>query len=253
MYSSRSNRYPNSSDHEKASYFELDYIRYTQELDTQVNGSYYITIEAFSYADYIITPVIIRKGVNVNVNNSNNNSLIKYTRLIEGQPVKKTFHSISLRSYFKVKVIFGENEVVSARSVLVSVKPITTSYKTYISFTDRDPSENDFDYEVFDNELMFSDIENNIFKFKIMVMVDNSTTLEELGRYQFEIYYATSKGIIPLTFHPYYDTLSEDQTKFFSINFDPKVSDITITRAIFTLIGTHSIDLWVFRPYESIP
>ena len=49
VYSSRSNRYPNSSDHEKASYFELDYIRYTQELDTQVNGSYYITIEAFSY------------------------------------------------------------------------------------------------------------------------------------------------------------------------------------------------------------
>ena len=242
VYASRSNRYPNNTEHEKASYFELDYIRYTKEKDGDLSGTYYLTVEAFSSVDYIITPIIIRYGVNQQ-DSQNSSGKIKYTRLIEGETIKRSFTNRSLDHYFKVKMTFNESESIENRSILLNFKPISGKFKVFISVSDIDPSEKDHDYELIDNELMFDQISENSVKFKILVMVDPNS--ETQSRYSFELFYATSDAIIQLNFHPYYDTLAEDQLKYFKVNYDPQGPDLILTRTVYTALGSKSADVYV--------
>lgn len=246
IYSSKTNRYPNSSDHEKASYFELDYINYQQENDGELSGMIYLTVIANSLADYIITPIV--KRVDGNLNQSNN-TLIKYTRLRDGQPVKRSFQDRQTRTYFKVKVTFNETSEIDSRTVLLNFKPISGNFKIYVSKNDVDPSETAYDFELYDNELLFENIDVTTIRFRVLVVVDTNSSIQNF--YKFEIFYATSESIIHLTYHPYYDTLSEDQMKYFVINYDPSGPDLVITKTAYTGLGKQALDMWVSLDREN--
>ena len=242
VYASRTARYPNNTNYEKVSYFELDYVDYHSNVDGALGGHFYITVEAFSSADYIIRPVVHRSEVNPN-NTDDKQNIVKFTRLVEDQPIKKTYHKRTFKSYFKLKAHFDASIPKEDRSILLTVRPLSGRFKIFVTSYDRTPTETDYDFEVYDNELMFDQITNDTVKIKILVVLDPDC--EDLSFYSYEIYYATSSAIIPLDFRPHFDTLSEDQIKFFSIPFDPNGPDFVITKTTYTTIANKNLMLYV--------
>lgn len=231
VLASKTNRFPNQTNYEKISFFELDYIKYRKDENNEnsLEGTYYISIESFSAIDYIITPIIHRSSVN---QNSSDGTLVKYSRLIDGEPVKRSSEKKSFRSYFKAKTTFNESQPTVQRTILINFKPISGSFRIFLSASKDLISETNFEYEMMENEMIFNSFTNSTVRFQILIVVDPNS--QDQSYYKFELYYASSNKIIPLTYHPYYDTLTEDQTKFFMIYYDPQGPELTITRTIYT-------------------
>lgn len=232
VYVSKTERFPNNTINDFASYFELDTCKYfkNKTRDSQLTGTYYIAIEAFSAADYIITVILHHEKTE----QEKNETLlqINYIKLTEGQPMKIAFNISTNTYYFKFKAIFNTT---NQEKVFIHLRPIIGHFKAYIvsgnNTNNTDPSEKNYDYVINENYITINK-SIDINKFKILIVVD--TTYEVLKSYKFALFYTTSNSIVSLGYDTYFDYIKESESKFYMITYDSNEEDVSITKTIYT-------------------
>ena len=246
VYASISNRYPNLTNHDRASYLN-DLITFKKDStrDKRLNHSYYIAVKGHTRATYTILATVKY------VKNETDKEIFSVTELREGVPQKTTLTSHELK-FFKIQLDLEERiKKGEEAGFRINLQPVQGAFKFYVNSNGSLPTNTSYQFASTENGLIINNRSKN-FKAKqtyfitVYPLNGAGARTEEMS---FVITYVGSSKFMTLkTNELHYEVIDKATKLFFRFEIDHAVETVQITKNM----DDKKVDLYVSTDRKNI-